>query len=646
MTFLDTLRQRILCLDGATGTMIQALELGNEYFGGPDFKMCSDLLNLSLPRAMRGIHIDFYRAGASAVETNSFGASPFRLSEYDLSALDISHFEPMQGMPDPRTLSHADAAYYLSRRAAEIACEARRAYRQDVSYNGRPLFVIGSLGPSNRVVSSTRADLARATFDEISENFRIQAAGLLDGGADVLLYETQQDVLELKAAIFGGHQAMRQKGKRVPVMAQVTVDQYGRMQIFHTDIHAAQVTLDGIGIDTFGINCSIGPDLMAKSIEKLARFSPLPISVLPNAGLPMSEGGKTVFKFDPARFAHYLKEYVAEYGVNIVGGCCGTTPDHIRCLAEAVHDLRPHARAPKKACFVSGPQEAVELDGSETLIRFGERLNVRGSKAVRDAVENETGIDQEVLEGVVREQIEDLGCEVIDVCMDSNQVDTVQVLKAVVREQTTNFSAAMSLDSFQVDALAEAVKVYPGRPIINSVSMEEASPGLLKIDAVMEATRAHNPLYVGLCTGPHGPGATVAEKLDLAIQIIERARHRYGVTPDRLFIDVNVFPIGSEAVEGTNFAKETLGAIRQLKAKYPEVKTVLGVGNLTNGLAKKPHMRKVLTSVFLDEGPPLRTRCGHHQPQSLHLRGKPRSHRLRVGPPGRARTRHGRLRRT
>lgn len=601
MTFRDTLRDKVLCIDGAMGTMIQALDLGDEHYGGGPYKMLSDMLVLSVPQAIRDIHIAYFRAGASAVETNTFGASPYRLQEYDFSGLNLSAFEEIPYGIDPRTISIADLSYYLGRRGAELACEARDAYRKAPDYDGRPLWVLGSLGPSNRVVSSTRATLASATFEEIQENFRTQVCGLIDGGADVLLFETQQDILELKAAIFGGKQAMAEKSKPLPIMAQVSVDQYSRMQIFHTDIHAAQVTLDGIGIDAFGINCSIGPDLMLKTVEKLSRTCPLPISVVPNAGLPQSVDGKTVFDFDPARFASILHDFVSEYGVSIVGGCCGTTPDHIRCLADSVRTLAPKTRAWDQGCYVSGPQEAVLLDSSKTLIRFGERLNVRGSNAVREAVENDQGVNHDVLEEVVREQVQDLGCSIIDVCMDSNELDTVETLKAVVRSQTTNFPGAMCLDSFQHDALLEAVKVYPGRPILNSVSMEEVSPGRLKIDAVMEATRAHHPVYVGLCTGPKGPGATVAEKVDLAEQIIERASSAYGVTLDQLFIDVNAFPIGAESEPGANFAMASLEAIRELKTRYPGLKTSIGVGNLTNGLAKKPYMRMVLTSVFLDE---------------------------------------------
>jgi len=606
MTFLEALAQRIVVIDGATGTMIQELELDDAYFGGADYKMLSDLLTFSQPEAMKGIHRAFFEAGANAVETNTFGASPMRLSEYDFAGLDLSRFAPIPWGIDLRTIAYDEFSYYLARRGAEIACAARDAYRADPGYDGRPLFVLGSMGPSNRVIAHTKANLAEATFDAILENFCCQARGLIAGGADVLLYETQQDILELKAAVFGGHAAMEHVGKQVPIIAQVSVDQFSRMSIFNTDIHAALVTIAGIGVDVFGVNCSIGPDLMGQTVETLARFSPLPISVVPNAGLPVSEGGKTVFKFPPDRFAGCLQRFAEDHGVNLVGGCCGTTPAHIRALADAVKDLSPKPRRPEAGLYVSGPQKAVLLDGSKSLIRFGERLNVRGSKKVREAVENDTGIDHDTLEEVAREQVLDLGCEVIDVCMDSNQIDTVETLKQVIRIQSADLPGAMSIDSFQVDALAEAVKCYPGRPIINSISMEEAAPGLLKLDAVIQATRAHDPVYVGLCTGPKGPGATVAEKLDLATQILERARSKYGIPPDRIFIDVNVFPLGSESVEGMNFATETLQAIRQLKAKYPAVGTTLGVGNLTNGLAKKPYMRKVLTSVFIDEA----RKCG------------------------------------
>lgn len=600
-SFLQRLHEKPLCLDGASGTMLQQLGMDDAMFGGADFKMLVDLLCFSTPDAVRDIHLAFFRAGADAVETNTFGASPLRLGEYDFSSLDTTAFAPNPYGLELRDMDTDSLAFHLSRRAAEVANEARAQYRREPGCGGRPLYVIGSLGPSNYVVSATTANLRHADFDRISDNFFCQVKGLIAGGVDALLFETQQDILELKAAVFGARRAMRELGKVLPIMAQVTVDQFSRMQLFNTDIHAAQVTMQGTGIDVFGINCSIGPDLMERTVEKLARHSPLPISVVPNAGLPVSEHGKTVFRFEPDRFAEHLRHFVADYGVSIVGGCCGTTPDHIARVAETLKSQSPAKRVPAAGVYVSGPQQAVLLDSDKGLIRFGERLNIRGSKKVRDAVENDVGINHDALEEVVREQVQRLGCEIIDVCMDSNQVDTATTLCEVVHRQTIDFAGAMCLDSFQPDALAAAVKAYPGRPILNSISYEENAPGVLKMDAVIEATHGHDPLYVALCTGGEGPAATAEEKAALAGRILERARERHGVPHDRILVDVNVFPIGSESDPAMNFAVETLEGVRLVKERYPDAMTILGVGNLTNGLAAKPYMRMVLTSVFLDE---------------------------------------------
>lgn len=600
MNFLETLQKQVIVLDGAMGTQIQALKLDDADFGGTPYRMLSDILVLSHPELVRDIHLSYYRAGANAAETNTFGATPMRLSEYDFTTLDLSRFAPAPDGADLRALSYEDFAYVLNRRAVELAADARAEYRKEAAYDGRPLFIGGSIGPSNRVVSSTDANLTRVTFDAAAENFYHQARGLVDAGADFLLFETQQDVLELKAGIIGAKRAMREAGRKVPVICQVSVDAFSKMQIFNTDIHAAQVTVGGMGIAAFGINCSIGPDLMARTVEKLARYSPLPISVVPNAGLPESENGKTVFKFPPDKMAEHLKRYVEEFGVNIVGGCCGTTPEHIAAIAEAVGGRAPALRAPERKTYISGPQQAVVLDSKDALIMIGERLNVRGSKKVRDSVESGDGIDHDALEDVVHNQIHELGLNVIDVCMDSNVVDTTQALKEVIHRQSTDFTGAMSIDSFAVDALVEAVKVYPGRPIINSISLEEVSPGVTKIDAVVPATIAHDPVYIGLCTGPEGPAATREDKAALAKQIVGKAGE-YGVRPDQLLIDMNVFPVGAESVEGMNFALESLEAIPLIKAHHPDLRTVCGVGNLTNGLASKPYMRQVLTSIWLDE---------------------------------------------
>ncbi len=296
-----------------------------------------------------------------------------------------------------------------------------------------------------------------------------------------------------------------------------------------------------------------------------------------------------------------MEPFVHKWGVNIIGGCCGTSPEHISALSHKFKGVVPVPRQIEQRTYVSGPQVAVPLDSSESLIRIGERLNVRGSKKVRDAVEQTDTINIHALEEVMREQVDDLGIEIIDVCMDSNIVETEKALPEIIHGLNSDFKGVMCIDSFSVEALEEAIQRYPGRPIINSISLEEYRDGVSKLDAVLETTAGHHPVYMALVNGPLGPAQTAQEKYDLALAIVEQAKERYNVLPDQILIDVNAYPIGSESVEGLNFCAETLEALPRIKAIHPDLKTTIGVGNLTNGLAQKPYMRIVLTSVFLHE---------------------------------------------
>ncbi len=601
MTFADALKKQVLILDGAMGTMVQNLNLTDAAFGGPEFKMLTDLLIFSRPEDLEEIHLKYLQAGADIIETNTFGASPLRLKEFDFTHIDTSDLKAIPKELDLRASDYEALTYHLNVKGAEIAKRAVKRYRSLPEYDGRPLFVAGSIGPSNYVLSSTEANLKKANFDQIVDNFRRQVEGLLDGDADVLLFETQQDILELKAALIGARRAFAEKNKSLPIMAQVTVDQFSKMQIFNTDIHAAYTAVAGMGIDVFGINCNVGPELMQATVEKLSRFCHLPISIVPNAGQPISEDGETLYKLEPDAMAKTVEPFVKEFGVAIVGGCCGTTPAHIKALKKRLQGVEPKRRQPDSTVYISGPQEAIPLDSSQGLIRIGERLNVRGSKVVREAIETDAGVKLAPLDEVVREQVKDLGIDIIDVCMDSNIVETEKILPEVIHKLTSDFHGAMCLDSFSVEALKEAIEVYPGRPIINSISLEEYSKGVSKQDAVLSITHEHHPIYVALVNGPKGPGQTSQEKFDLAKEIVQQAKEKFGVTPDQLLIDVNAYPIGSESVEGLNFCAETLDCLPRIKAIHPDLKTTIGVGNLTNGLGQKPYMRKVLTSVFLDE---------------------------------------------
>ncbi|MBI5427876.1 MAG: homocysteine S-methyltransferase family protein [Nitrospinae bacterium] len=615
MNFENALKKHVLIMDGAMGTMALSLRLPDSAFGGPEFKMLTDLLTFSRPADLENIHLEYLRAGANIIETDTFGASPLRLKEFDFSRIDPADIRSIPRGLDLARADFAEIAWHLNVEACRAARRAMERYRASPEHDGRPLFVAGSIGPSNYVVSSTQANLKRATFAEIEDNFRIQVAGLIDGGADVLLFETQQDILETKAAILGAKKACREKGKTLPIMAQVTVDAFGKMQIFNTDILAAYVAVAHMGIAAFGINCNVGPELMKETVKRMARFCNLPFSVVPNAGQPVSEDGKTCYKLTPEDMAETMAPFVKESGAAIVGGCCGTTPEHIRALRRRLGDSVPLERPRDTRVFVSGPQEAALLDSSKGLARIGERLNARGSKKVRDAVERDGEIRMDVLEEVVSEQVKDLGIEIIDVCMDSNIVETEKALPAVIRGLTADFKGAMCIDSFSVEALEQGIQAYPGRPIVNSISLETYAEGVSKLDAVLSTTKDHGALYIALVNGPEGPGQTAEEKYALAAEIVRQARDKHGVGPDRILIDVNAYPIGSESVEGLNFCAETLKCLPMIKGIHPDLMTTIGVGNLTNGLAQKPYMRQVLTSVFLHEAREKGLDCAILNPQ-------------------------------
>lgn len=601
MDFKLALEKRILILDGAMGTMVQSLHLSDSAFGGALYKMLTDLLVFSRPGDLEGIHLKYLQAGANIIETNTFGATPLRLREFDFSHINVSDMQAIPEGLDIRQCDYEAITRHLNVEACRIARRAVERYKTLPEYDGRPLFIAGSIGPSNYVLSSTQANLKHSTFVEIVDNFHQQVAGLIDGGADIVLLETQQDILETKASIIGAKKAFAEKGKVLPIMVQVTVDGFSKMQIFNTDILAAYTAVAHMGITTFGINCNVGPDLMRETVKRMSQFCNHPISVVPNAGQPISEDGKTCYKLTPEEMVEIMEPFAREGGVSILGGCCGTNPTHIRALSNRLAGLAPLKRVQDKRIFISGPQEAVPLDSSKDLIRIGERLNVRGSQKVREAVEREGGMLTNVLEEVVSEQVKDLGLDIIDVCMDSNIVETEKVLPKIIHDLTSDFKAAMCLDSFSVEALRLATEAYPGRPIINSISLEEYAEGVSKLDAVLSATKEHGPIYIALVNGPKGPGQTAQEKYDLAAEIVGQARNKHGVMPDQILIDVNAYPIGSESIEGLNFCAETLACLPRIKAIHPDLKTSIGVGNLTNGLAQKPYMRKVLTSVFLHE---------------------------------------------
>ncbi|MCD6413070.1 MAG: homocysteine S-methyltransferase family protein [Elusimicrobia bacterium] len=517
----------------------------------------------------------------------------FRIQDFDFSAFSDEKFGD-SGI-DFSSAEPSEISYRLSRIGAEISKKAIGKYMKMAEYDGRPLFVFGSMGPSNRFLSPSPATLKRAEWEDIEKNYYFHSLGLIDGGADVLLLETQQDILEVKAAFSGCLLAMKERGKKIPLILQVTVDRFSRMSLFNTDILSAFVTVQDIGIDVFGINCSIGPDLMEPAVQKISKYSKVPFSVVPNAGLPFTKDGKVIYDFPPKKFAAIMERFALKYGANIVGGCCGTTPEHIREISKRVRGRKPAERKIDKRIFVSGPQNAVPINAGG-LLQIGERLNVRGSKKVREAVEKSKEIDFDALEEVKTGQ-EELGLKILDICLDSNAYDVKNAMRVVLSRLLPDFGGAFSIDSFDPEVFEAAVKVYPGRPILNSISLEKYGDST-KADVVIEKTVFHRPVYIAMLSDEGGPAKTAKQKLEIAEKLAGKCRS-YGVGFEDIFFDVGIFPVGSEGDAPVNFAVESLDAISLIAKLDKKAKTIVGVGNLSAGF--HPLVRRVLTSVFLAE---------------------------------------------
>ncbi len=382
--YLDTLRKRILIYDGAMGTSVQARNLSPDDFGGKDG--CNDYLVLTRPEVIEEIHESFMAVGCDVLETDTFGGSRPKLDEYGLGE---------------RTRELNIVAAQLARRVAD------RHATPD-----RPRFVAGSLGPTGFLPSSDDPSLGKITFEELAAIFREQAAALIAGGVDLLLIETAQDILEVKAAIFGCRAAMADEGRRVPVQAQVTLDTSGRM-LLGTDIDASMVTLEALGVDVIGLNCSTGPEHMREPVRALCERCPLPISVIPNAGLPRNEGGRAVYPLEPEPMARQLLEFARDFGVSAVGGCCGTTPEHLARVVELCRDLVPKVRRVERVPRLSSAIRATPMMQEPPPALVGERVNTLGSRRVKRLLLND---DYDTVLTVARDQVEG-GAHLLDVCV-------------------------------------------------------------------------------------------------------------------------------------------------------------------------------------------------------------------------------------
>jgi 5-methyltetrahydrofolate--homocysteine methyltransferase len=547
----DALAQRILVLDGAMGTMIQAAGLTAADFGGPAYEGCNEHLNLTRPDVIRRIHAAYLDAGADLVSTNTFGCAPYVLGEYGL----------------------ADRAYEIARAAAGLAREAASAR-----------FVVGAMGPGTRSISVTR----NVTFDEVREAYAVQARGLIDGGVDALLLETQQDTLNVKAAAIGIRRAMREAGVERPLLVSGTIEPTGTM-LAGQGVEALYVALEHLDLFAIGLNCATGPEFMTDHLRTLAAMSARFVSVYPNAGLPDERGQ---YAETPESLAFKMRRFVDEGWVNIVGGCCGTTPAHITALAAMVRGRPPRVPATREPQAVSGVEVFYPADDNRPLF-VGERTNVIGSRRFKELI---VADEFEEAAEIGRAQVRN-GAQVLDICLANPDRDEAVDMDRFMAQITRKVKVPLMIDSTDARVLELALRHCQGKAIVNSINLED---GEERFEKVVPLLRTYGGAVVVGCIDEdkqQGMAVTRARKLAIAERSYDLLTRKYGVPARDLIFDALVFPVGTGDANYIGSAVETIEGVRAIKRRFPECKTILGISNVSFGLP--PAGREVLNSVFL-----------------------------------------------
>nr|MBA3890344.1 methionine synthase [Gemmatimonadaceae bacterium] len=564
--------------DGAMGTSIQLHDPTPEDFGGKELEGCNDHLVLTRPDIIQSIHESFLEAGADVVETCTFQSTPHRLREWGLE--------------------------HKTRELNIAAAQLGRAACDKFATPGRPRFVAGSIGPTGMLPSSSDPVLSNITFEELAENYYVQAKYLVEGGVDVLLVETAQDILEVRAAVAGFERLFAEIGRRVPVQAQVTLDISGRM-LLGTDIASAMTTLEALPVDVIGLNCSTGPEHMREPIRFLTEHSSRPISVIPNAGLPLNTGtGEAIYPLEAGPMGEMLGEFVREHGVRIVGGCCGTTPAHIAAIAAAVANCERREASDLPASLasrishpgsneprVSSAMRSVTLHQEPKPLLIGERVNSQGSRKVKRLL---LADDYEGIVDVAREQAE-AGAHVLDICVAlTERGDEAEQMAKVVKLLSMSVETPLMIDSTEAGVIERALEHVPGRAIINSINMEN---GRKRIESVVPIAKKHGAALVALTIDEEGMAKTRQRKLEIARVIHDIVVSEYGLRAEDLIFDALTFTLATGDPEWIDSAKETIEGIRLIKRDLPGVFTTLGVSNVSFGLSEPA--RHVINSVFL-----------------------------------------------
>ena len=561
ISFLDALAERVLIADGAMGTMLQSADPTLDDFAG--YEGCNEILNVTRPDIVRGVHDAYLAAGADCVETNTFGANLGNLGEYD-----ITH--------RIRELSEAGA-----RLAREVA--------DGWSRPERPRYVIGSIGPGTKLPT-----LGHTPYATLRDAYLENAAGLLAGGADALIVETCQDLLQAKAAVIGSRRAMAAEGRTVPLICQVTVETTGTM-LLGSEIGAALTALEPLGIDLIGLNCATGPAEMSEHLRYLSQRARVPISVMPNAGLPELTPDGAAYPLTPDELAEALHRFVAEYGAALVGGCCGTTPAHIGTVAARLAGATAAARTAQPEPGVASIYHHVPFAQDASVLMVGERTNANGSKAFREAM---LAADWQKCIEIAREQARD-GSHLLDLCIDYVGRDGVVDMREAAGRFATASTLPVMLDSTEPGVIEAGLEMLGGRCVVNSVNFEDGDGPESRYARAMPLVREHGAAVVALTIDEEGQARTAEWKVRVASRLIDDLTGRWGMRVPDILVDCLTFPIATGQEETRRDGIETIEAIREIARRYPGVNFTLGISNVSFGL--NPAARQVLNSVFLHE---------------------------------------------
>ncbi|GAA2102145.1 methionine synthase [Streptomyces albiaxialis] len=565
-TRADALRQalaeRVVVADGAMGTMIQAQDPTLDDF--QQLEGCNEILNVTRPDIIRSVHEEYFAAGVDCVETNTFGANHAALGEYEIT----------------------ERIHELSEKGVAIAREVADEFG---AKDGRQRWVLGSMGPGTKLPT-----LGHAPYATLRDAYQQNAEGMITGGADALLVETTQDLLQTKASLIGARRAMEALGVDLPLICSVTVETTGTM-LLGSEIGAALTALEPLGIDMIGLNCATGPAEMSEHLRYLAQHSRIPLSCMPNAGLPVLGKDGAHYPLTPGELADAHEGFVRDYGLSLVGGCCGTTPEHLRQLVERVRDAEPTPRDPRPEPGAASLYQTVPFRQDTSYLAIGERTNANGSKKFREAMLE--GRWDDCVE-MARDQIRE-GAHMLDLCVDYVGRDGVADMEELAGRFATASTLPIVLDSTEVPVIQAGLEKLGGRAVINSVNYEDGDGPESRFAKVTSLAREHGAALIALTIDEEGQARTVEHKVAIAERIIDDLTGNYGIRESDILIDTLTFTICTGQEESRKDGINTIGAIRELKKRHPDVQTTLGLSNISFGL--NPAARIVLNSVFLDE---------------------------------------------